>query len=311
MKKITDALGMPVVIGKMYGYSRSSNGTTYVRIGRLKKINDKSVTIEVLQSSSALYNNELKKFKSESSTISVKSIGIFPIFNDIYNMKRNNKLYNFDEFLNEEFLDVSIGNIVVGSVDSGDDKTIKKISDISKGSKYKASIVNELKELNFPDSQANIIYNKLLSSSNIEGVLDYIKNKRVKLNSLLGKVTNASDINKLIGIKGEDSDDLFSYKWASSPPMGSGEAWLSLMIDGGRRPKGEKGDVIINNAEVEVKGDGARIIGQKGYGDGKQMRKSLERAVINISDKLNLNPPTDIIIVYYKLHSFWSTCGIC
>jgi hypothetical protein len=74
-----DALGNPIVISQRYGYSRNENGFTYVRVGKVTKINEKSVTMEVEISKRALYNGELEEEKLTNSKISIKSNMLFPV----------------------------------------------------------------------------------------------------------------------------------------------------------------------------------------------------------------------------------------
>lgn len=76
-----DATGKPIKIGKRYGYARNENGFTYVRIGKVKKLNEKTVTLEVESSQRALYDHELEDEKMKNTRISVKSIMLFPVEN--------------------------------------------------------------------------------------------------------------------------------------------------------------------------------------------------------------------------------------
>lgn len=73
-----DAIGNIVELNKVYGYSRNQNGFTYVRIGKLVKINKSTVTLEVQSSKESLYGGELIEVKG-ASKISVKSITLFPV----------------------------------------------------------------------------------------------------------------------------------------------------------------------------------------------------------------------------------------
>ena len=75
-----DALGNYLVIGQTYGYSRSDNGITTVKIGKLVKINEKMVSLEVEESKRARYTNDLEKRDCTSKIISVKANGLFPVY---------------------------------------------------------------------------------------------------------------------------------------------------------------------------------------------------------------------------------------
>jgi hypothetical protein len=73
-----DALGRDLIIGQTYGYSRSENGVTTVKVGKLVKINKQMVTLEVAESKWAVYTNELTNRKP-GRAISVKANGLFPV----------------------------------------------------------------------------------------------------------------------------------------------------------------------------------------------------------------------------------------
>ncbi len=55
-----DALGIEIKTGQRYGYSRNENGFTYVRIGTISKINEKTVTMDVEITKRALYSADLE-----------------------------------------------------------------------------------------------------------------------------------------------------------------------------------------------------------------------------------------------------------
>ena len=78
-----DALGADLVIGQTYGYSRSDNGITTVKIGKLVKINEKMVSLEVQESKRALYTDDLEKRGFTNKIISVKANGLFPVYTEL------------------------------------------------------------------------------------------------------------------------------------------------------------------------------------------------------------------------------------
>lgn len=64
------------------------------------------------------------------------------------------------------------------------------------------------------------------------------------------------------------------------------------MLKDGKRPNSsQKGDMMIDKAEWEVKGDGARIAGQKGFGDAKQMRNHLNNAIVKFCSDIGRKAP--------------------
>lgn len=74
-----DALGIEIKEGQRYGYSRNENGFTYVRIGTISKINEKTVTMDVEVSKRAVYSGELKIDVVAKKKISIKGNMLFPV----------------------------------------------------------------------------------------------------------------------------------------------------------------------------------------------------------------------------------------
>lgn len=79
----TDALGNPLIIGQTYGYSRVDNGITTVKIGRLVKINEQLITLEVEESKRGIYSDNLETRKIKKNTVSVKANGLFPVYTEL------------------------------------------------------------------------------------------------------------------------------------------------------------------------------------------------------------------------------------
>jgi hypothetical protein len=76
---MTDALGDPIKIGGRYGYSRNESGFSYVRIGKITKINEKTVTMEVEVSKRSLYSHPFEEEKLDKKSISIRSDMLFPV----------------------------------------------------------------------------------------------------------------------------------------------------------------------------------------------------------------------------------------
>jgi hypothetical protein len=74
-----DALGIEIKIGQRYGYSRNENGFTYVRIGTISKVNDKTVTMDVEITKKALYSADLQIDNTSGKKISIKGNMLFPV----------------------------------------------------------------------------------------------------------------------------------------------------------------------------------------------------------------------------------------
>ena len=78
-KIMKDALGIEIQIGQRYGYSRNENGFTYVRIGTISKLNEKTVTMDVEVTKRALYSADLEIDLLASKKISIKGNMLFPV----------------------------------------------------------------------------------------------------------------------------------------------------------------------------------------------------------------------------------------
>ncbi len=74
-----DALGIEIEKGQRYGYSRNENGFTYVRIGRISKISEKTVTMNVEIAKRAYNDGELEVDILVKKNISVKGNMLFPV----------------------------------------------------------------------------------------------------------------------------------------------------------------------------------------------------------------------------------------
>jgi hypothetical protein len=74
-----DALGNKIIVGKLYGYARSTNGINSVIIGHAEKVTDKgNLTLKVLLRKGGAYSKSTPvEFKN--STASVKSVLVFPV----------------------------------------------------------------------------------------------------------------------------------------------------------------------------------------------------------------------------------------
>lgn len=196
---------------------------------------------------------------------------------------------DFSKFLTETALPVNIGSYTVGYVQDRDIETIDRISRIAKSSSVKEEVINFLESINFPKRESQLLFDILSHSQDVNKVKDYLLNRDISLNSLVNKVSGAGSINQKLGISGEESLKFFNFSWRTSPPMGPGEAYLSTIIKDGRRPSSkEKGDCIIGNLELEIKGPGGRLVGQSGYGDAKSMRGSFRECILNISNNLGI-----------------------
>jgi len=113
-----DALGADLVIGQTYGYSRVDNGLTTVKIGKLVKINEKMVSLEVQEAKRAAYTNDLEARGFTNKIISVKANGLFPVYPDVPAIDDWNDLQvlhceEWDEVIRRNFLKANYPNGVI------------------------------------------------------------------------------------------------------------------------------------------------------------------------------------------------------
>jgi hypothetical protein len=199
---------------------------------------------------------------------------------------------------------VSIGKEVIGSVKPNDTDTIDHLKSLVNSSSSKEAVINFLLGIGYPADQAEILFTILSRNNDLGSFASYIQNRTITLSSLLGKISDAHSINSSIGVPGKASVGFYGMSWRTSPPMGPGEVWLSTVLAGGRRPNGsEKGDVIVDGIELEVKGPNGRLIGQSGYGDAKQMRTHFANAMKNIANNLGYS---DFNVIDTGKDNFWN-----
>lgn len=85
-----DALGNEIKKGGLYGYSRNSNGITLIKIGRVTKFNEKTVSMKVLISKKAIYSDDPEDTDEVGAVnIAVKGNLIFPIDDKLINNKEH------------------------------------------------------------------------------------------------------------------------------------------------------------------------------------------------------------------------------
>lgn len=75
----TDALGNPIVMGKTYGYSQQSNGSVWIVLGTVDKVNDLKVTLSNIRERSGVWGNISNEFKLAERKRSVNACHLFPI----------------------------------------------------------------------------------------------------------------------------------------------------------------------------------------------------------------------------------------
>lgn len=80
---IQDALGNNIIIGNVYGYSTNKNGFSYVTIGEVVKINDKTVILKITYRKRALYDKEFKTdYVPNNAKATLRGYQLFPVLMD-------------------------------------------------------------------------------------------------------------------------------------------------------------------------------------------------------------------------------------
>lgn len=74
-----DALGIPIKIGRTYGYSVDSSGITTTTVGIATSINEKSVTLKIVSRLKGLWNHNPEVDSISNSKVSVKAMKLFPL----------------------------------------------------------------------------------------------------------------------------------------------------------------------------------------------------------------------------------------
>ena len=280
-----------------------------IMLGSFRKLRDSSkvgniLTPSVIEDFNKVVkkiNNEINKetesgFKTYNEYVSAKENTLNESLNEktIEDLIMEEKVFRFNEFIEyrnskiqEKLLSVAIEKDVIGSVDSNDTYSIDMIKRITASTEGKEQVEAFLTTIGIPNKKQKDIIN-LVSSGNWAKASSYFLNRTLNVDNILGKKLNSYDINKeLLGLESKNlSNELFEFQWPTQPPMGKGEVWLSLILNGGS--KAGIGDVEVNGKIMEVKGMGARLVGQKGYGDAKKMPTYFLKAIENICGDLKI-----------------------
>lgn len=184
-------------------------------------------------------------------------------------------------------LDVTIGTSILGTIYEDDHETIDDIRRIVSSTIGKKEVKKYLAEIGIPyKSQKDIVY--ILGGGNWTDSVSYFSDRKLDINHILNQKVSAMELNQsFFGLNEKASAELFSYQWHTQPIMGKGEVWLSLVLKGGS--KAGVGDVNVYDKVIEVKGRGARLVGQRGFGDAKKMSYHLKTAIIQIAAILGIH----------------------
>ena len=197
------------------------------------------------------------------------------------------KIYEEWLALYEEKVAVSIGKNQVGSVDTNDTDTIRKIQILTADTPGKEDLVKVFNTMNIGDNTKKFIFD-ILQAGDWNKAYNFILNERIDITSILGKKFNAISLTtEKLGLSSSDAHELFGYANRSQPVTGSHELWFILLLD--KAKSANRGDVDINGKILEVKGKGARMYGQSGYSDAKTMGLHQKNTIIKLSKYFGLN----------------------
>jgi len=193
------------------------------------------------------------------------------------------KLYEADE-------PVDINKKLVGTVKDSDTVTKKKIANLVSDDSVKDSILTSLeKTCNFSKAAATYLYKLIMDGDNdLTKFSEYLKDRTIDASQHMGEIKNFKIFNETTGINDPDTlKELMDVSFKKSPSEGPGENYMSIIFKDANRPR-KHGDLEIGGQAVELKGVGARLQGQKGYGDAKEMRTALSKACVKVAEKVGI-----------------------
>lgn len=126
----------------------------------------------------------------------------------------------------------------------------------------------------------------------IKSLINYLNNRSLIIDDYCdGKKRSFADLFNAANLTNEQ-DALISYlnnkQFHSLPSIGKGELLFSIIFSNAHRPRGKKqgetGDVIVNNENLEIKGNKARLGGQSGYGKGFSASKFIKTKFIKLNN---------------------------
>tara|TARA_R110001599_G_scaffold236609_3_gene435946 strand:+ start:13124 stop:16030 length:2907 start_codon:yes stop_codon:yes gene_type:complete len=205
-----------------------------------------------------------------------------------------------ESILTEDLVKVQVGTKNVGTLDTNDSEAISDIKKITTSASITLKLNEFLSNIGVP-----VKYHKqiglILGGGDVSKIAKYIENRTLMISDILNKNANAISITeKLLGMDTKSSVDLFSFQWPTAG-MGKGEFWLAMMLNGGSL-RGV-GDVNVNDNAMEVKGIGARLVGQHGYGSGQSIPKAYINALQEIAEELGA---TDYEVIIPKNEIEWN-----
>ena len=170
-----------------------------------------------------------------------------------------------------------------------DDESFKKAARYLKADKDLVSKgVNKLQQTGLTDQQIKQLLNTVYNYDDTERFFAVLNNQMSA--SEFFNAPNKDVIQLVVDRYGLDKDlvlDLLQFEPATKPSTGKGETFMMIFIDGAK--KGSVGDVDINGIEYEIKGSGARIRGQKGFGAQTTAARKFLSGITELIQKAGIN----------------------
>ena len=185
-----------------------------------------------------------------------------------------------DNNLQQIYEGVSVSDMkkkIINLINNIEEDVLRKVySLIGRDNTLYDKAIAKLDSVGIPKKNGKEILNFALETGDFEILAEYLQKRTMTLDDLSKAGNFGTAIKKTLPtISSKFISWLVRYRWTTTPSIGIGEIALITMVKDGHKPK--KGDFAVGGNEVEVKGEGARLIGQKGYGRGVEAAKSLEK----------------------------------
>jgi hypothetical protein len=197
---------------------------------------------------------------------------------DLNNPKKVKVLFEIIKPLLTEDIDDEILNALVSSDSNTKEKVLKflkRVGDTNSNDSLEKKVEAQLK----PKLRQDIIEQVIFTADSkqydvLEELHNYLKNPKVSYNDLLDN-DNLNTLFSDTGFSDDFINKMISVKGSAQPAVGKGEVAMILFISGAS--KATKGDVLINGIEIEVKGNGAKVVDDSvEVGSGGMIKSSSE-----------------------------------
>jgi len=190
----------------------------------------------------------------------------------------------------------------------GDPRTTKelKVSDVQFSRAYRYLSVSGTAEeetiniltkvIGLPEKVAKQIVAISLQYDNAEAFFNAVKS-RSDITEIINSGNVLNFITSKYGINREFAEALLLYQPATQPVSGKGEIFLLIFSEGAtkvvKKNKNDttSGDISVNGVIYEIKGTGAILRGQKGFGTAKAAIAAWHAGLTKLAQKANIQLP--------------------